>query len=457
MDARAQTLTLTSTRPPRRLPTDFSKPIHIDRSFGLALILIAVLTLLTSALTSSALPVPISQAGSFAYFIEYDAAPTAADPKGPRARLQSTKGFFSVDPILRLPVRSPILSAGFAVDPKGGAVPPPSEAKLLPLDGLAILSVIAKWQGKLSGWDAYLDEASRRGYNMLHFTPLQTRGESGSPYSILDQLKFDPELFVEAGAKEVGDGVAEIGAMVKKCREQYGLLSLTDVVLNHTANNSPWLEDHPESGYNVVNSPHLTPALELDSAILDLSAKLAERGLPTTIASEADLAALRTALDEVINELKLYEYYALDVASHKQALEAALGSKAAKGEWKGPALADKSHGELATLLRSQDGAIEGLGRFEKRWGVHVPTETAVAFVAAAFGESGSPSALADEWAKVLDIVNVDQYKEFNADGAAQRDNVISRVKYERLEEGGPRLGEISAKYVSLLPSRSTQR
>jgi hypothetical protein len=48
MDARAQTLTLTSTRPPRRLPTDFSKPIHIDRSFGLALILIAALTLLTS-------------------------------------------------------------------------------------------------------------------------------------------------------------------------------------------------------------------------------------------------------------------------------------------------------------------------------------------------------------------------------------------------------------------------
>ena len=374
-----------------------------------------------------------------------------ADPKGPRARLQSTKGFFSVDPVIRLPVRSPILSAGYAVDPKGGAVPPPSEATLLPLDGLAILSVIAKWQGKLSGWDVYLDEASRRGYNMLHFTPLQTRGDSGSPYSIWDQLRFDPELFAEAGVKEVGDGVAEIGAMVKKCRETYGLLSLTDVVLNHTANNSPWLEDHPESGYNVVNSPHLTPALELDSAVLELSAKLAERGLPTTISSEADLATLRIALDQVINDLRLYEYYAVDVAAHKQALETALGGKAKATEWKGPALAGKSHGELAAILRSQDGAVEGLGLFAKRWGVHVPTETAVSFVAAAFGEN-SPATLADEWAKVLDVVNVDQYKEFNADGVAQRDNVISRVKYERLEEGGPRLGEISAKCVVPLAS-----
>lgn len=84
---------------------------------------------------------------------------------------------------------------------------------------------------------------------MLHFTPLQERGESGSPYSILDQLRFDPALFYEGGAKnKAGDGVKEIGEMIKRCREEYGLLSLTDVVLNHTANNSPWLEDHPESG-----------------------------------------------------------------------------------------------------------------------------------------------------------------------------------------------------------------
>jgi glycogen debranching enzyme len=85
---------------------------------------------------------------------------------------------------------------------------------------------------------------------MLHFTPLQTRGESGSPYSILDQLRFDGELLKD----KKSDGVEEVNAMVKRCREDFGLLSLTDVVLNHTANNSPWLGEHPESGQAMILS-----------------------------------------------------------------------------------------------------------------------------------------------------------------------------------------------------------
>jgi glycogen debranching enzyme len=40
---------------------------------------------------------------------------------------------------------------------------------------------------------------------------------------------------------------------------------------------------------------------------------------------------------------------------------------------------------------------------------------------------------------------VDLYREFDEDGKAQRDNVVSRIRYERMEEGGPKMGEISAK------------
>ena len=85
---------------------------------------------------------------------------------------------------------------------------------------------------------------------MIHYPPLQERGESDSPYSIRNQLVYDPSMFSEAdkAALKVDGGKAKVEEMLRIAREEYGLLSLTDVVLNHTANDSPWLADHPEAG-----------------------------------------------------------------------------------------------------------------------------------------------------------------------------------------------------------------
>ncbi len=131
-------------------------------------------------------------------------------------------------------------------DTEGGTILPeqPSKPSPVPLDALSVLSIIAKWQGPMKGWDKHLAEASRRGYNMIHYTPLQERGQSGSPYSIYDQYKFDHELL--SGGND--GGIEETKKTMLLAKEKYGLGSLTDVVLNHTANNSPWLEEHPEAG-----------------------------------------------------------------------------------------------------------------------------------------------------------------------------------------------------------------
>ena len=51
-------------------------------------------------------------------------------------------------------------------------------------------------------------------------------------------------------------GRERIEDILRVAREDYGLLSLTDVVLNHTANDSPWLADHPEAG--LLNHPTLS-------------------------------------------------------------------------------------------------------------------------------------------------------------------------------------------------------
>lgn len=102
--------------------------------------------------------------------------------------------------------------------------------------------------GPVSKWPQFFTEARDRGYNMLHWTPLQERGESDSPYSIKDQLKYEPSMFDDTKDIKTDGGIAKMEEILKLAREEYGLLNLTDVVLNHTANNSTWLEDHPQAG-----------------------------------------------------------------------------------------------------------------------------------------------------------------------------------------------------------------
>lgn len=198
------------------MPTDFSKLVKID--------------------------LPISHAGAFVYWVEYDG-------NEPGERIKGREGYFNVDPILRIKARRSILTADGTIADDGGAIK--SEYVNLPLDGLSVLTIVSKWMGTTSLWHQYLAESSMRGYNMLHWTPLQERGESDSPYSIRNQLSYDPSMF-PGGEDDLGDdgGLTKVEEMLTIAREEYGMLSLTDVVLNHTANDSPWLLEHPEAGTN---------------------------------------------------------------------------------------------------------------------------------------------------------------------------------------------------------------
>lgn len=72
------------------------------------------------------------------------------------------------------------------------------------------------------------------------------------------------------------------------------MLSICDIVLNHTANESPFLVSHPECTYNCVNSPHLRPAYILDAALFELTIQVAAeewefKGIPNVVETEDHL------------------------------------------------------------------------------------------------------------------------------------------------------------------------
>ena len=194
----------------------------------------------------------------------------------------------------------------------------------LPVEAVCIFSALSKFMGSYPiDWDNHLRGISERGYNMVHFTPLMMRGSSNSPYSIADQLVFD-EAFFKEGEKDIAN-------MIRRMQNEFNLLAMTDVVWHHTANNSPWLEEHPESGYNVDTAPHLKPALELDTALLQFGKELTQHGLPTTFNNEGDLLKVMEGVKEhVLSKVKLWEYYVVDVARDTKAIMEAWTSGQAK-------------------------------------------------------------------------------------------------------------------------------
>ena len=166
--------------------------------------------------------VAIHEAGAYAFYSTYAELPELADTLAHSNGTSNTKT--KQTPLYYIDV-APRLSL---------------DGRPLPLPALSVFSIISKFMGKYpQDWERHLRGISDRGYNMIHFTPLQVRGASNSPYSLYDQLGWDPYCFPE--------GEKDVQKMVESLERNHSLLSLTDIVLNHTADNSDWLLDHPEA------------------------------------------------------------------------------------------------------------------------------------------------------------------------------------------------------------------
>jgi glycogen debranching enzyme len=97
------------------------------------------------------------------------------------------------------------------------------------------------------------------------------------------------------------------------------MLSIVDIVLNHTANDSKWIVDHPEATYNTDDCPHLYCAWLFDKMIQDFSIEYADRKIPECpaapyIRNEAELDTCMNSLGKrVIEQIKVHEFFLCDV------------------------------------------------------------------------------------------------------------------------------------------------
>ncbi len=345
------------------------------------------------------------------------------------------------------------------------------DGQQMPMAALSIFSLISKFMGRYpADWQKHLKGISERGYNMIHFTPLQVRGSSNSPYSIANQLGWDPECFP--------NGEKDIVELVDCLENEHGIFGLTDVVWNHTANNSEWLQEHPEVGYNMSTAPWLESALKLDTGLVTFGKELGKLGLPMDIKSVDDLLQIMEGIKTyVIEDLRLWEYYAINVERDADATvncwvngdvklpSEGFGSNDVGGL---EGIKDASTADHAQFLI--DKAMLGTTRMGERYRRSVDPAVAASLLTILYGRferdgsDGPDRAVArNKIVEILDAVNLPLYREYDGDVAEILEQIFNRVKYVRLDDHGPKLGPITEKnpliepYFTRLPLNATTK
>ena len=95
----------------------------------------------------------------------------------------------------------------------------------------------------------------------------------------------------------------DVADLVRFMRDEWQVLSVTDLVYNHTANDSEWLLSHPDSAYNLLNSPHLRPAYLIDRLLYYTSQSVASGELKSH-----NIPPQITSHDHVNVSVNLYLY-----------------------------------------------------------------------------------------------------------------------------------------------------
>lgn len=173
--------------------------------------------------------------------------------------------------------------------------------------------------------------------------------------------------------------------------------------------------------------------------MVNFSKSLAEKHLPTVISSNDDIDLLLGAFREELKTLNFWQYYVLDVAKEKERIKAALPDAPV---WSGPAVGGKTVVDLANIARSS-GILDESKKFHYRFAITSDAEAAAGLIKAAFTELSDEDALAEAWGRVVDVLNVPLYQEWEEDTRVALDNIKNRAHYTRVADHGPKLGEIT--------------
>ena len=96
--------------------------------------------------------------------------------------------------------------------------------------------------GPFTQWEPHLARAKALGFDWVFINPIQQPGASRSLYSIADYFRFNPALVDAASSTSPEAQVRQMLALA----HAVGLKVMIDLVINHSAIDSPLTREHPE-------------------------------------------------------------------------------------------------------------------------------------------------------------------------------------------------------------------
>ncbi len=107
--------------------------------------------------------------------------------------------------------------------------------------GARIYNLFPRLVGDVSAWHVHLPRIAAMGFDWIFLNPFHLTGASGSVYSVSDYYRLDSAL---QGAR--GDGPDALLRGFVDAAADVGISVMMDLVINHTAIDSPLVQRHPE-------------------------------------------------------------------------------------------------------------------------------------------------------------------------------------------------------------------
>ncbi|XP_025075084.1 glycogen debranching enzyme isoform X3 [Pogonomyrmex barbatus] len=326
----------------------------------------------------------------------------------------------------------PVASGYLLVDPE---LKVGEDGEKLPLDCIQMQTVLAKCLGPFSMWESKLLVTRNSGYNAVHFTPIQELGHSKSSYSLKDQTKLNPVF--NDNNKTIT--YYDIEMFINKMRTEWKMLSICDIVLNHTANESPFLISHPECTYNCINSPHMRPAYILDAVLFELTMQVVSgewefKGIPTVVETEDHLNAIRHALHtHFLPLVNIHEMYIVDVNEIVAEFLSLARNEMPQ---------DVNNTAIKDIAVIQDPAYR---RLKSTINMQLALKKYNTYRADCFDEETRLKRCAEDLKNKLQELNEAIMNDVRNHLNAAVENSIANIRYFRIQHDGPRIKEISEK------------